>query len=322
MNHKTRLLGSVVAVAAIAVCATVAPRPARAIEWDQVAGKEVVLFYAGQASWEWALTKSDHSGAKKFRGGKNCRECHAGEEADIGELIASGEKLEPTPVDTRRGAIPTNVKVAHDGERLFVRLEWAASGTTPSDKMDADFAAKVTVMFDDGGVKSAARAGCWAVCHDDAGGMASDPDDGTAIKKYLSRSRTKLTRKGGGRNLKASGDFVTMLENGTFLEYWQARLNPGSPPVAAAGYILEDRHEIDPPAVTAEGANTDGKWVVVLSRALQPDGANLKAIVPGKTYNVGFAIHDAYSAGRFHNVSFEYTLVLDQGEADFIAVRR
>lgn len=322
MNRISRILPGAGLLAALALCLTMAPQQARAIEWDQVTGKEVVLFYAGQASWEWALTKSDHSGAKKFRGGKNCRECHAGEEADIGKLIASGDKLEPAPVDTRRGAIPTNVKVAHDGERLYIRLEWAASSITPNDKMDADFAAKVTVMFDDGGVKSAARAGCWAVCHDDAGGMASDPDDGMAIKKYLSRSRVKNTRKGGGRNLKPSGDLEIMLESGTFLEYWQARLNTGSPAVAAAGYILEDRHEFDSPTVAAEGTNTDGTWVVVLSRELRPDGARLKAIVPGKTYNVGFAIHDAYSAGRFHNVSFEYSLVLDHGEADFIAVKR
>ena len=28
------------------------------------------------ASFEWALTQTDHSGAKKFREGKNCKDCH------------------------------------------------------------------------------------------------------------------------------------------------------------------------------------------------------------------------------------------------------
>ena len=35
----------------------IAAAPARAaIDWASVPGKDVVLFYPGQASWEWALT--------------------------------------------------------------------------------------------------------------------------------------------------------------------------------------------------------------------------------------------------------------------------
>jgi len=37
---------------------------------------------------------------------------------------------------------------------------------------------------------------------------------------------------------------------------------------------------------------------------------------------VGFAIHDAYAEHRFHHVSLESTLVLDKGEADFVAPRK
>ena len=42
------------------------------IEWDGVKSKQITLFYPGQASWEWVLTKSTHAGAKNFRAGKDC----------------------------------------------------------------------------------------------------------------------------------------------------------------------------------------------------------------------------------------------------------
>lgn len=295
---------------------------ALAVDWSSVAGKEVVLFHPGQASWEWVLTQSKHSGAKKFRSGKNCKECHSGEEADMGGLLVTGEKAEPKPIDGKRGSIPVDIKFAHDGERLYVRLAWTAASGGAGDRMDPDYATKVTLILDDGGVKTSARAGCWSACHDDAAGMASDPDDGTPIKKYMSRTRVKNTRTGGGRNLKPQGDIDALRDSGQYLEYWQARLNDGSPANAADGYILAERHENETATATAEAQLVDGKWVVVLSRALQADGPFHKDIVAGKQYAVGFAIHENHTTQRFHNVSFEHSLVLDQGEADFVAVKK
>ena len=71
---------------ALALC--MAPTASAAVDWSKAKEKEVVLFYPGQASWEWVMTQADHSGATKFRGGKNCRGCHDGEQADIGAAIA------------------------------------------------------------------------------------------------------------------------------------------------------------------------------------------------------------------------------------------
>ena len=96
---------------------------ALAIDWSGVPGKEVVLFYPGQASWEWALTQKDHSGNEKFRGGKNCKDCHSTEEKDMGAKIVSGKKLEPSPIAGKPGSLPVNIQTANDGERLYVRLE-------------------------------------------------------------------------------------------------------------------------------------------------------------------------------------------------------
>jgi hypothetical protein len=44
------------------------------------------------------------------------------------------------------------------------------------------------------------------------------------------------------------------------------------------------------------------------------------ALVAGKTYNFGFAIHDDYTHGRFHQVSLGYTLGID-AKADINAAK-
>lgn len=304
-----------------AVCALCfVTQPALAIDWEGIAGKDIILFYPGQASWEWALTQSSHSGAKKFRQGKNCRGCHEGEEAEIGNLIVSGQKLESEPIDSKRGSIPINVRAANDGERLYIRLEWFEQALNGFPVMDPDYEAKVTVMFDDGSVAEAPRAGCWGACHDDAQDMASDPE-GQDIKKYLARSRTKITRRGGGLNFKPDADLIAMADGGIYLEYWQARMNHNATPVAVKGHILKERSDAPSGDVSAQVEYSHGKWIAILSRSLAAPGPYSKTFEPGRTYSVGFAIHDAFAARRFHHVSLEHTLVLDQGEADIVAVR-
>lgn len=316
---RSRTSSSIFALASY-IGVTLGAGPALAIDWSGVDGKTVTLFYPGQASWEWSLTKADHSGAPKFRGGKNCRGCHEGEEGDIGDLIVSGEKLEPVPIAGKRGSIPVQIKTAHDADKLYFQFQWKAQDLPSVAAMDADDAAKVTVMLDDGSVVEAARAGCWGVCHDDATNMASN--SGEELEKYLARSRTKLTRSGGGLNFKSDADLAAMMDGGEYLEYWQAQLNPGAPAKAVSGYILKDRTEHTPPKVSATADYKDGVWTVELSRALQTGDGHYKALEPEKTYHVGFAIHDAHAANRFHHVSFEHTLVLDGGDADFVAAMK
>lgn len=308
-------------ITAIAALGFIAgPASSQEIDWDSVEGKEITLLYPGQASWEWALTKSSHSGATKFRQGKTCNECHEGEEQDMGELIVSGKKLEPQPIERKRGFILVNVKVAHDGENFYMRLEWTEQGKDGFPTMDPDYETKVTVMFDDGSVPEAKRAGCWGTCHDDATGMASN--SGPELKKYLSKSRTKNTRQGGGTNYKTDAEIAALAGAGTFLEYWQARLNHDQAPVAVDGHILKSRDENENPLASASFQYLHGKWIVVFSRPLNVSGEYRKPITPGKTYTFGIAIHEAYAAKRFHHISFEHTFVLDKGDADFVAARR
>src|SRR5688572_17760627 len=115
-----RALALTAALAAAAWCGSAA-----AVDWSGVEAREAVVFAPGQGSWEWALTEKDHSGAPKFKEGKNCRSCHDGEQHDIGKRIAGGEKLEPEP----GGPASTTLKIrtAHDGERLHVQIAWKAA---------------------------------------------------------------------------------------------------------------------------------------------------------------------------------------------------
>jgi cytochrome c-type protein NapC len=320
-SHRPRQAPRRTVVAALAaVFALLAAGAAGAVDWSAAPTRDVPVFHPGQASWEWALTEKDHSGAPKFRGGKNCRGCHDGEQADMGKRIASGEKLEPHPVAGSTGSNTLKVAAARDDARLYLRLRWkpAASEAAP---MDPAVAARVTVMFDDGQIKEATRAGCWASCHDDAMGMASAPA-GAEITKYLGASRAKMGRSGGGAAAKPAADIDALLAQGTFLEYWQAQLNPGKPAVPVNGWVLDKRHQQQPATIGAEAEFANGEWTVVLSRALAPAGSGQKALAPGKTYTLGFALHDHHANHRFHLVSLEYTLVLDQGTADLVATKR
>lgn len=306
-------------VGAFALGALVAS-PALAVDWGAVSGKEVVLFYTGQASFEWALTESDHSGGPDIREGDSCTNCHQGEQAKIGNLIVSGKKLEPNPTQGKRGSIPATVKVAQEGGSLHVRMEWPGSDDPPTPARDDEYEVKATFMIDDGTVVSANRTGCWAACHDDMIGMPSD--SGADLTKYIARSRTQVTREGGGENYKPSSELQQMLADGMFLEIWQVGANKNGPASAAHGYILEERHMSANSAVNATASFSGGTWAVEMSRPLSVGQPGYTALAPGKTYTVGFAIHDAHADHRFHHVSLEYTLVLDQGSADFVATQR
>lgn len=291
-----------------------------AIDWNKVEAKQVTLFYPGQSSWEWILTKSDHGGAKNFRKGKGCRECHQGEEKDMGNLIVSGKKLEPNPISGKRGYIDVNIKTAYDESKYYIQLSWKETGKSVNNKM-AKEQSKVTVLFDDGHVKGVTRAGCWSACHDDATLMRSAPQ-GKEVNLYLSKSRTKLTRKGGGENYQSDAALEKMLSDGYFIEFWQVRLNQGGGVKAVDGYLLDKRYASESTQINTVAELKNGLWTVELSRQLVPNLPHTKDIVAGKLYSFGLAIHDEYSYGRHHHVSFLHTFALDQGDADFIAVKQ
>jgi hypothetical protein len=294
-----------------------AATPALALDWAGVPGKEVVLFYPGQSSLEWVLS-SGHGGAPKVKNGKSCKDCHLGEEKDMGATLVTGAKNEPSPIAGKPGFIPVTVKAAQEGGKLHVRLEFK-EGSQPDAKMDKEFATKVTLMLDDGKLPEAEQAGCWGTCHEDAAKM---PAGGTGDRsKYLNRTRAKTGREGGGDELMPAAQLEKMQAAGQYMEFWQARLKPGAPVQAAGGIVFDKRVEAKSSPVTAEAAQSGDTWAVTLSRPLAAP-APFKAIDSGKTYTVGLAIHSGHTARRFHYVSLEHTLMLDKGDADLIAPRK
>lgn len=312
IQYATALLGGVACVLMLS-----APN-AWAVNWGSVKGREIVLLYPGQASWEWVL--SDHSAAKTVRTGGKCRECHDTEEADMGKKMATGKKMEPAPIAGKPGSIPINIKVAHDAARLYVHLAWKDTGFHSGTKKDADHPVKVALMIGDKQVKESSIAGCWGACHDDATGMASAAE--TKRSLYLGVSRTAITRQGGGDNVKPDADLANLVASGNFLEFWQAEVKGDKSVSVKDGYILEKRNTSKTPLVEANAELKDGMWSVTLSRKLKVEEKGRHSLQPDQSYNIGFALHDDYAEGRIHYVSFGYTLALDKGDADLIALKQ
>jgi hypothetical protein len=258
------------------------------------------------------LTEKDHSGGPKIRQGKPCLDCHAGEEKKIGELIASGKKFEPTPAEVQAPWSPVTVQLAVDGDRLHLRLQWPAQGPGAS-------RSAIALMFDDGGVSAATLTGCWATCHSDLPAMGDDA--GRKLTKYLTQSRTKVTRTGGGELYQPEAKLAELAGHGTFLEYWQAALKPGAPAAGEDGYVLDKRHESEAPLVRAEGGLSNGVWTVVLDRPLVVSKPHRKDFVEGKTYTFGLAVHDGDAEGRFHRVSFEHQFEIEGGSVRLVEAK-
>ncbi|MCH9697284.1 MAG: cytochrome c-552 precursor [Gammaproteobacteria bacterium] len=292
-----------------------------AIDWSKVTAKQMTLFYPGQSSWEWLLTANDHSGAKNIRKGKTCIECHAEEEPEMGTTLLATSQTQLALLKGKSGSMLASVKMAYDTEMIYVQISWKDGKTQSTEKIDKEYASRVTLMLDDGHVTEAARAGCWSTCHDDAMAMPS-ADANKDISKYLARSRTKITRNGGGENYKPAEDLNAMISNGIFMEFWQARLNTDQPAIAVDGYILDQRHRNEQPLVTVKAALNDGRWTVEFSRKLLANAPLHKNIISDQSYVIGFAIHDDYANHRHHFVSFGRSFVLEQGDADFVLKRQ
>lgn len=281
--------------AALAVVATI-PCTGWAVDWSKSAGTGIALYYPGQMSWERTLTAAAHKGATKFRAGETCHGCHADEAADMGASQAGQEGF------GGRSSLNVQLKAVLEGGNLHLQLSGpAADGQAPS----------VAVMLGSDVLKSTAQAGCWAACHDDAPGMASD--SGLKLGKYLSRSRSKNTATGGGDSVRPQAELDAALAEGAFLELLE---------VDAAGkgeraYVLDRIHE-------RELAGTSmrveaGRWIAELKRPLAAAGPGEIALEAGRVYHLGVAVHDPGNEGRKHLVSLAVSLAIGSGTADIVA---
>ncbi len=312
------------------------------VDWNAVAAVDLKLFYPGQASFEWVQNGKFHGGARPLtKGGDQCTTCHAKELDTIGNKIVAGGDLEPTPIPGKRGVIDATVQATHDDENLYVRLQWPDAGHNPAPfvdggKMDPDNQIKVAMMITGTGIEMGDQVGCWASCHADNSYMPFDPGaDAIAangdvagrlatqdtVTKYISESRTEVEVKGrrgkalgGWDKLQAAEQIEQYLADGTYLDLMRVYAD-GS---ATNGYLLEQR-VVNDGEIAASASLDGGIWTVVFSRPLNSGAPGDVPLEPGQTYTVGFAIHDDFAAARFHHVTLNTSLALDD-DAAFINV--
>ncbi|WP_210092854.1 NapC/NirT family cytochrome c [Ruegeria sp. HKCCSP346] len=312
------------------------------IDWNAVAAADLKLFYPGQASFEWVQNGKFHGGARPLtKGGDQCTTCHAKELDTIGNKIVAGGDLEPTPIPGKRGVIDATVQAAHDDENLYIRLQWPDAGHNPAPfvdggKMDPDNQIKVAMMITGTGIELGDQVGCWASCHADNTYMPFAPEaDAIAanadvtgrlnatdtVTKYISESRTDVEIKGrrgkalgGWDKLKAEEQIEQYLADGTYLDLMRVYAD-GS---ATNGYLLEQR-VVNDGEIAASAELSGGMWTVVFTRPLNSGAPGDVPLEAGKTYTVGFAIHDDFTAARFHHVTLNTSLALDDDSA-FIKV--
>ena len=299
------------------------------VQWAGIAKRDITVFYPGQASIEWVLGRK-HGGKRSFTKGDRCIDCHEEEVADIGEKSVSGEKLEDQVIPGKRGSIDVAVKAAHDSKNLYLQFSWKDTSHQPvpfvdGGKMDSKNAMKLAFMLATDDVEYADRAGCWGTCHADLNEMPFAPD-GQLATKYIKESRTKIELKGrnkkplgGWDKRKPDGDVKAEFDAKKFMDL--VRYKSGDKKVED-GNILADR-VMDEPVISDVIANKQGDmWVVEIKRPLKADGAGNIELSLDATYNFGFAIHDDYSNGRFHHVSFGYKLGFDNADVEINAVKQ
>ena len=285
------------------------------------AGKrDVILFQPGQSSWEWLLVPATHDGGKRMREGKTCLFCHDGEEKTIGALIASGEKIEPAPIANMPGFVEMNVEASYDEQNLYLVIRWTSPAMfSPVNPDEADI--HLTVMLGSPALSVAAIAGCWAACHSDLPEMP-DAQAGQDLTKYLPGSRNKMTRTGGGTDIKPEADLAAQLDQGQTLEFWQVVLDQGKLKAVRDGYFLQERIRNPDSAVTATVTADGQSWTVEMVRPLHPEGASRHPLDEGIDYTLAIALHENHAAGRHHYTSFPMRFVLGSGEAEISATRK
>ena len=279
---------------------------------------------------EWMLRGKDHGGARPFKAGDRCFDCHDEEAADMGDKIVNGEKLEPNVIPNKRGSIPVSVQAAHDGTNLYLRFAWPQGEHAPvpfadGGKMDPENPMKLALMLASDEVEYADRAGCWGTCHADAKNMPFEPQ-GTEVTKYLKESRTKIetrgrnnTPLGGWDKRKPDAEIKAELEAGHFMDLIRYKSGKGE---VEDGYILADRVMKGGQGAEVTARQEGKQWVVEMKRKLNSGKVGDVNLALDQLYNFGFAIHDDYSNARYHHVSLGYKLGFDNADAEINAIKK
>ena len=257
--------------------------------------REVTLFYPGMADSGW-LTR-DHPGSQPLRQGRNCQQCHRGEEASMGQAQAG---------DSSTPAREVTVAFARDDRELDITLQW----TGPEND------SAISLMWDDGGSEAFRRGGCFAACHSDLPGMSRDRGQGTA--KYLGSSRAQRERLGQPSLLKSPEELAEQLAAGDFVEMWRVQLADGTLKTAR---VLANVSWEATNLIQINKTYSNGQWTVALTVPLNNTNSP-KPFTPDGKYTFGIALHWAVSSGGGHWVSLPLTMSFGGDETDFKVEQR
>jgi len=293
-------------------CLGVANANAGEVDWGQVEGKAIKVFYPGVASWDFVTDEDHGTGATPVKTLKKaCAECHVSKtgEYDInadkiiaGELnkVKSGDPFEPKPLAGMPGFKEVEVKAAYDAENFYLRLQWQGSGASVAEPSLAkeDKADRVSVQISDK-IKSFKDYGCFIACHNDQTGMPENRGEKVKLYSYYTRAEGQL---------KPQDKLDEYLSKGQFLDLWTAAF-AGSEVKTSDGYVLQDRLE-DQNDLAAKGGFEGGKYTVVITRKLATGDPKDIVLKDGSAFSAGISIHDNRNTGRQHYVSFPVSIGL------------
>jgi ethylbenzene dehydrogenase len=250
------------------------------INWASVPTKSVTLFYPAQSTFQW-LRGAEHPGASVVNTGGTCLTCHKGSEQKLGEKLVKANKLEPTPVAGKNGALELKVQVAYDDQNAYFRFQWKTKNSTAGDaypyyrfdgkdwkaygaprlsapaykgEQPAVYEDRMSMMIDDGAVPGFAAQGCWLTCH---AGERDNPKQPTTaevqanalyaaikkndVRKYLPSTRTDALAS--WDKGKSVEEIEKVKAAGGFLDLIQWRAHRSNPVgMADDGYVLEWRN--------------------------------------------------------------------------------
>ena len=203
MTTRMRQFLAASAVLALAMGVSMSAQSAPPTDWSDISTATVKLFYPGQGGYQWLRSRDNRRADKKVIQGDSCVSCHECEEADIGDLIVAGKRLEPAPIPGKNGSVDLKVQVAYDSENAYFRFQWDTNMNRPgqmhsymrfdgekwafygshraSEKVRSGarpplYEDRLAMMIDDGSVPMFAEQGCWLSCHN---GMRDMPDMAT-----------------------------------------------------------------------------------------------------------------------------------------------
>ncbi len=255
-----------------------------------LASRQVTLFYPGGADSDWLLR--DHPGSQPLRQGRNCQQCHRGEEASMGAVQADGDLLP---------ARAMQVSFAGSAQELIISLAWEGSA---QDRM-------LALMWDDGGSEAFTRGGCFAACHSDLPGMSLDSGAGT--DKYLWGSRTERPLPGHTAAPRSPAELAQLMAAGEFVSLWQLQLDSGKLQTAT---LLDGLDWLPANLIQINKTYVDGQWTVEL-RAPLDNTALQKPFSADQKYTFGIALGADANRGGKHWVSLPLTLSFAGDETDF-----